>query len=245
VAWVQLGEAAVRAPVGESVTQHSAESSGLIRILVLHGQFLRRDLVREPCVDLATPLQRCRASVGALRDGAASCEEGVADWRIPSLCRAMDAFSPATQHWFSQNFAGPTDAQAAGWPVIAAGSNVLITAPTGSGKTLAAFLWSIDRLMGVEGQRSRGEGREGAGSDSSARGRDDERAAGTRGALHLAAEGAGLRHRAQPACAAGRHLGGGRRARCGAPAAAGGDPHRRYLGAGAGSSSSRSRRRSW
>ncbi|WP_295888236.1 DEAD/DEAH box helicase [uncultured Thiohalocapsa sp.] len=92
----------------------------------------------------------------------------------------MDAFSSATQRWFSQNFAGPTDAQSAGWPVIAAGLNVLITAPTGSGKTLAAFLWSIDRLMGVEGPGAMGEGREGVGSDSSARGRDDERAAGTR-----------------------------------------------------------------
>ncbi len=60
----------------------------------------------------------------------------------------MKIFSPATQRWFSQNFAGPTDAQAAGWPVIASGRNVLIIAPTGSGKTLAAFLWSIDRLMG-------------------------------------------------------------------------------------------------
>ncbi|WP_438874012.1 DEAD/DEAH box helicase, partial [Thiohalocapsa halophila] len=64
---------------------------------------------------------------------------------------AMELFSPATHRWFRQNFAGPTAAQAAGWPIIAAGRNVLITAPTGSGKTLAAFLWSIDRLMGGEG----------------------------------------------------------------------------------------------
>ena len=62
----------------------------------------------------------------------------------------MDNFSPATRRWFQQNFDGPTAAQSAGWPVIAAGKHALITAPTGSGKTLAAFLWSIDRLMRPE-----------------------------------------------------------------------------------------------
>ncbi|HYN78167.1 MAG TPA: DEAD/DEAH box helicase, partial [Lamprocystis sp. (in: g-proteobacteria)] len=61
----------------------------------------------------------------------------------------MDNFSPATRRWFLQNFAGPTPAQARGWPVIAAGRHVLITAPTGSGKTLAAFLWAIDRCCGA------------------------------------------------------------------------------------------------
>ncbi|WP_295443880.1 DEAD/DEAH box helicase [uncultured Thiodictyon sp.] len=59
----------------------------------------------------------------------------------------MDYFAPATRRWFDQHFAGPTPAQARGWPVIAAGCHALITAPTGSGKTLAAFLWAIDRLM--------------------------------------------------------------------------------------------------
>ncbi|MGD9409498.1 MAG: DEAD/DEAH box helicase, partial [Thiohalocapsa sp.] len=77
----------------------------------------------------------------------------------------MEAFSPATRRWFRQNFAGPTDAQAAGWPAIAAGENVLITAPTGSGKTLAAFLWAIDRLMSVEGLGARDEGRGDAGDE--------------------------------------------------------------------------------
>ena len=56
-------------------------------------------------------------------------------------------FSPATRRWFEQNFAGATEAQARGWPVIATGRHTLITAPTGSGKTLAAFLWAIDELM--------------------------------------------------------------------------------------------------
>jgi ATP-dependent Lhr-like helicase len=59
----------------------------------------------------------------------------------------MECFSPAARLWFAQNFAAPTQAQARGWPVIAAGDHALITAPTGSGKTLAAFLWAIDRLM--------------------------------------------------------------------------------------------------
>lgn len=59
----------------------------------------------------------------------------------------MKDFSPATRHWFSQQFDGPTDAQARGWPVIASGQHCLITAPTGSGKTLAAFLWAIDQLL--------------------------------------------------------------------------------------------------
>jgi len=59
----------------------------------------------------------------------------------------MERFSPATRRWFTQQFAAATEAQARGWPVIAGGRHVLITAPTGSGKTLAAFLSAIDRLM--------------------------------------------------------------------------------------------------
>jgi ATP-dependent Lhr-like helicase len=59
----------------------------------------------------------------------------------------VDQFTPATRDWFRRNFAGPTQAQARGWPVIASRRHTLITAPTGSGKTLAAFLWGIDRLV--------------------------------------------------------------------------------------------------
>ena len=55
-------------------------------------------------------------------------------------------FSDKTRGWFERAFAGPTPAQAAGWPAIAAGGHVLIQAPTGSGKTLAAFLHGIDKL---------------------------------------------------------------------------------------------------
>ena len=60
---------------------------------------------------------------------------------------ALHVFSEATARWFADTFPdGPTPAQAAGWPAIARGANVLIQAPTGSGKTLAAFLHAIDQL---------------------------------------------------------------------------------------------------
>src|SRR5437762_9833054 len=60
---------------------------------------------------------------------------------------AVDAFHPAVAEWFRRRFPdGPTEAQAQGWPHIAAGADTLIAAPTGSGKTLAGFLVAIDRL---------------------------------------------------------------------------------------------------
>ncbi|HEX5853571.1 MAG TPA: DEAD/DEAH box helicase, partial [Solirubrobacteraceae bacterium] len=60
----------------------------------------------------------------------------------------LSSFSPHTRAWFERAFAAPTPAQTAAWPAIAAGENVLLSAPTGSGKTLAAFLWALDRLSG-------------------------------------------------------------------------------------------------
>ena len=95
--------------------------------------------------------------------------------QYPGVVDALDVFSPATRAWFEQAFDAPTPAQALGWPAIASGEHTLIQAPTGSGKTLAAFLYGIDRLT--------------------------EEGAGTRPAapLRLAAQGAQLRHRAQPA----------------------------------------------
>jgi ATP-dependent Lhr-like helicase len=59
---------------------------------------------------------------------------------------SLTSFSPRVRTWFEQAFAAPTPAQAQAWPAIAAGENVLVSAPTGSGKTLAAFLWALDRL---------------------------------------------------------------------------------------------------
>jgi ATP-dependent Lhr-like helicase len=56
-------------------------------------------------------------------------------------------FHPVVAEWVRRRFGGPTPAQAQAWPLIAAGQDVLVTAPTGSGKTLAAFLWALDRLV--------------------------------------------------------------------------------------------------
>ncbi len=56
-------------------------------------------------------------------------------------------FHPVVATWLERKFGAPTPAQARAWPLIAAGRNVLVTAPTGSGKTLAAFLWALDCLV--------------------------------------------------------------------------------------------------
>jgi ATP-dependent helicase Lhr and Lhr-like helicase len=58
----------------------------------------------------------------------------------------LSGFTPRVREWFEQAFDAPTPAQTKAWPAIAAGENVLLSAPTGSGKTLAAFLWALDRL---------------------------------------------------------------------------------------------------
>jgi ATP-dependent Lhr-like helicase len=60
---------------------------------------------------------------------------------------ATSLFHPIIQTWFERRFGVPTEAQAQGWPAIAAGRHTLIAAPTGSGKTLAAFLTSLDSLV--------------------------------------------------------------------------------------------------
>jgi ATP-dependent helicase Lhr and Lhr-like helicase len=59
----------------------------------------------------------------------------------------LSCFHPVIAEWFRRRFKAPTDAQAAGWPQIQTGRDVLIAAPTGSGKTLAAFLCGIDSLV--------------------------------------------------------------------------------------------------
>jgi ATP-dependent Lhr-like helicase len=58
----------------------------------------------------------------------------------------LSSFTPRVREWFEKAFDAPTPAQREAWPAIAAGENVLLSAPTGSGKTLAAFLWALDRL---------------------------------------------------------------------------------------------------
>ncbi len=55
---------------------------------------------------------------------------------------------PLVAAWFDRRFHAPTEAQVRAFPLIAAGNDVLITAPTGSGKTLAAFLMCLDKLVG-------------------------------------------------------------------------------------------------
>ena len=74
----------------------------------------------------------------------------------PGRYYAEQMFHPVVHAWFTQKFGTPTAAQAEAWPLIAAGRNVLITAPTGSGKTLAAFLAGLDRL--VRGGKDLGTG---------------------------------------------------------------------------------------
>jgi ATP-dependent Lhr-like helicase len=59
----------------------------------------------------------------------------------------LSLFDSAVSEWFAGRFGQPTEPQAGGWPEIAAGRDVLISAPTGSGKTLAAFLFCIDALV--------------------------------------------------------------------------------------------------
>ena len=60
----------------------------------------------------------------------------------------LAAFHPAVARWFHRAFpAGPTPAQVAAWPAIAAGRHTLVAAPTGSGKTLTAFMAAIDALV--------------------------------------------------------------------------------------------------
>jgi ATP-dependent Lhr-like helicase len=56
-------------------------------------------------------------------------------------------FHPLVDAWFSRRFGAPSPVQERAFPVIAGGSDTLVTAPTGSGKTLAAFLSCLDRLV--------------------------------------------------------------------------------------------------
>jgi ATP-dependent helicase Lhr and Lhr-like helicase len=87
---------------------------------------------------------------------------------------SLSSFTPRVREWFEQAFDAPTPAQTKSWPAIAAGENVLLSAPTGSGKTLAAFLWALDRLS-AEKAGARGDSGDGADADAPA-----ERAPGVR-----------------------------------------------------------------
>src|SRR3954471_3777012 len=56
-------------------------------------------------------------------------------------------FHPIVEEWFKRTLGSPTSAQENAWRELAAGNDVLVSAPTGSGKTLAAFLLCLDRLV--------------------------------------------------------------------------------------------------
>lgn len=56
-------------------------------------------------------------------------------------------FHPLVSEWFAERYGAPTEPQIEGWPLIAAGRDVLVSAPTGSGKTLAAFTTALDGLI--------------------------------------------------------------------------------------------------
>src|SRR5215470_7612112 len=60
---------------------------------------------------------------------------------------ALSTFHPVVARWFAERLGEASAPQQQGWPLIRAGSNVLIAAPTGSGKTLAAFLACLDELF--------------------------------------------------------------------------------------------------
>ncbi|MBI2686886.1 MAG: DEAD/DEAH box helicase [Acidobacteria bacterium] len=62
-------------------------------------------------------------------------------------CQPSPQFDSLVAEWFASRFGQPTEPQSQGWPQIAAGRDILISAPTGSGKTLAAFLICIDQLV--------------------------------------------------------------------------------------------------
>lgn len=66
----------------------------------------------------------------------------------------MHPFHPLIADWFQRRFDAATPSQLDAWPRIAAGDDVLVSAPTGSGKTLAAFLICLDRLVaaGLDGE---------------------------------------------------------------------------------------------
>ncbi len=52
----------------------------------------------------------------------------------------LSRFHPIVQKWFAQQFAGITEPQQLGWPVIQSGEDVLISAPTGIGKNAGGVL---------------------------------------------------------------------------------------------------------
>src|SRR3984885_12548351 len=66
---------------------------------------------------------------------------------VAKIKSVLAGFDPLVAEWFATRFGQATEPQVRGWPEIAQGRDVLISAPTGSGKTLAAFLTAINSLV--------------------------------------------------------------------------------------------------
>lgn len=58
----------------------------------------------------------------------------------------LTLFEKQTADWFVNTLGEPTPVQKESWPVIAAESHALISAPTGTGKTLSAFFVFLDQM---------------------------------------------------------------------------------------------------
>ncbi len=80
------------------------------------------------------------------------------DSKVHKLTTSLEMFHETVRDWFTASFPAPTRAQDLGWPAIAKGDWTLIFAPTGSGKTLTAFLWALNQLMFVNGERGGASG---------------------------------------------------------------------------------------
>jgi ATP-dependent Lhr-like helicase len=66
----------------------------------------------------------------------------------PASAPELDPFHPALATWFRRRFPeGPTEPQAAAWPRIREGLDVLVASPTGTGKTLTGFMVAIDAAL--------------------------------------------------------------------------------------------------
>jgi ATP-dependent Lhr-like helicase len=77
-----------------------------------------------------------------------SFSPGLLEW-LPTTASSEAALAclPApVSRWFLGRFGQPTEIQRLAWPPLAAGKNVLLSAPTGTGKTLAALLPLIASL---------------------------------------------------------------------------------------------------
>ena len=67
--------------------------------------------------------------------------------RGQNLQASLSLFHPIVAEWFAGRYGEPTEVQSRGWPAIASGRHVLLSAPTGTGKTYAAFLFALNRLL--------------------------------------------------------------------------------------------------